>query len=71
MPTLRILRLYEPRAQNRYVINPRRIGGSVTLSSNYNNKFALDISPNFSIFDQEGRNAYGFILHLDIALMTN
>jgi hypothetical protein len=51
---------YEPRAQNRYVINPRRIGGSVTLSSNYNNKFALDISPNFSIFDQEGRNAYGF-----------
>jgi hypothetical protein len=44
--------------------------GSVTLSSNYNNKFALDISPNFSIFDQEG-HAYGFILHLDIALMTN
>jgi hypothetical protein len=42
------------------------MGGSVTLSSNYNNKFALDISPNFSIFDQEGRNAYGFILHLDI-----
>jgi hypothetical protein len=27
---------YEPRAQNRYV-NPRRMGGSVTLSSNYNN----------------------------------
>ena len=53
---------YEPRAQNRYVINPRRIGGSVTLSSNYNYKFALDISPNFSIFDQEGRNTYGFYI---------
>ena len=51
---------YEPRAAGRYVINPRRIGGSVTLSSNYNKKFALDVSPNFSVFDQAGRNAYGF-----------
>ena len=51
---------YEPRATGRYVINPRRIGGSVTLSSNYNKKFALDVSPNFSVFDQAGRNAYGF-----------
>jgi hypothetical protein len=51
---------YEPRAAGRYVINPRRVGGSVTLSSNYNKKFALDVSPNFSVFDQAGRNAYGF-----------
>ncbi|MDG2431383.1 DUF5916 domain-containing protein [Flavobacterium sp.] len=53
---------YEPRAAGRYVINPRRVGGSVTLSSNYNKKFALDVSPNFSVFDQAGRNAYGFYI---------
>ena len=53
---------YEPRAQNRYVINPRRIGGSLSLSSNYNYKFALDAGPNFSKFDQEGRNSYGFYI---------
>jgi hypothetical protein len=53
---------YEPRAQNRFVINPRRIGGSLNLSSNYNYKFALDLSPNISFFDQEGRKSYGFFV---------
>lgn len=53
---------YEPRAQGRYVINPRRIGGSLSLSSNYNYKFAVDAGPNFTKFDQEGRNNYSFYI---------
>jgi hypothetical protein len=53
---------YEPRAENRFVINPKRIGGSLNLSSNYNYKFALDLSPNITFFDQAGRKSYGFFV---------
>ncbi|MEP7094170.1 MAG: DUF5916 domain-containing protein [Flavobacterium sp.] len=50
---------YEPRAENRYVIIPRKIESWATLSTNYNNKFALDLNPSISILDQPGRMSYG------------
>lgn len=36
---------YEPRTANRYFVNPETFGGFFNFSSNYNNKFALDLSP--------------------------
>lgn len=50
---------YEPRADNRYVIIPRKIESWASLSTNYNKKFALDLNPSFVISDEPGRMAYG------------
>lgn len=50
---------YEPRAENRYVIIPRKIESWGSISTNYNNKFALDLNPSISILDQPGRMSYG------------
>ncbi len=36
---------YEPRVANRFFVNPENLGGWFYFSSNYNNKFALDINP--------------------------
>jgi hypothetical protein len=51
---------YEPRAANRYVIRPTKIGGFVYISTNYNNAFAIDLNPSYAVFDEAGRNSYGF-----------
>ncbi|MGZ9676732.1 DUF5916 domain-containing protein [Flavobacterium sp. GNP001] len=51
---------YEPRSANRFVIRPTRIGGFIYISTNYNNPFALDFNPSFSVFDEAGRKSYGF-----------
>ncbi|RTZ02846.1 hydrolase [Flavobacterium sp. RSP49] len=53
---------YEPRSADRFVIKPTKIGGFVYLSSNYNNPFAINFNPSFAIFDETGRNSYGFSL---------
>ncbi|MWB95280.1 hydrolase [Flavobacterium sp. GA093] len=53
---------YEPRADNRYVIIPRKIESWGSISTNYNNKFAVDFNPSISIADEPGRMAYGFDL---------
>lgn len=51
---------YEPRAANRFVIRPTRIGGFIYISTNYNNPFAVDFNPSYNAFDEAGRNTYGF-----------
>lgn len=50
---------YEPRADNRYVIIPRKIEAWGSVSTNYNNKFALDLNPSIVFADEPGRMAYG------------
>lgn len=50
---------YEPRTANRYSIDPTRLGGSLTISTNYNNKFAYDIYPSFTVFNEPGRKSIG------------
>ncbi|MBF4508473.1 carbohydrate binding family 9 domain-containing protein [Flavobacterium sp. JLP] len=50
---------YEPRAENRYVIIPRKFEAWASVSTNYNHKFAIDLNPSISIADQSGRMAYG------------
>jgi hypothetical protein len=51
---------YEPRAENRYVIIPSRIGSWFYFSSNYNYKLAFDFNPSITKLDEEGRITYGF-----------
>lgn len=50
---------YEPRAANSYVIIPRKIESWASISTNYNNKFALDLNPSITVFDEQGRMSYG------------
>jgi hypothetical protein len=53
---------YEPRTENRFLIFPNKYGGSFYFSSNYNNKFAVDIRPSVTILSEAGRNSFGFYL---------
>jgi hypothetical protein len=50
---------YEPRAENRYVIIPRKIEAWASVSTNYNKKFAIDLNPSIAIADESGRIAFG------------
>jgi hypothetical protein len=50
---------YEPRTANRFVILPERLSSWFYISTNYNNKFAIDINPSFAIFNEKNRNTYG------------
>ncbi|WP_291285825.1 DUF5916 domain-containing protein [Flavobacterium sp.] len=50
---------YEPRAENRYVIIPRKVELWGSVSTNYNKKFALDLNPFIIFADEAGRMAYG------------
>ena len=51
---------YEPRAANRFVIRPTRVGGFIYMSTNYNNPFSFDFNPSYNAFDEAGRNTYSF-----------
>ncbi|TDD78685.1 DUF5916 domain-containing protein [Flavobacterium caseinilyticum] len=53
---------YEPRTADRFVIRPTKIGGFIYISTNYNNNFAIDFNPSYAVFDEAGRNSYGFSL---------
>jgi len=47
---------YETRTEGRYLIFPRRLQTWMTISTNYNNKFAVDFYPFYAILDEPGRN---------------
>lgn len=51
---------YEPRADNRYVAIPRKFDSWASISTNYNHKFALDLNPSVTFYDESGRMSYGF-----------
>jgi hypothetical protein len=51
---------YETRAENRFLIKPKQYGANAYISSNYNNKFAVDANSYFAILDEIGRKSYGF-----------
>ncbi|HWR94437.1 MAG TPA: DUF5916 domain-containing protein [Flavobacterium sp.] len=59
-----IYNFYEPGSedQSTYFIEPKYIGATFNYSSNYNRKFAIDIIPNYRIYDQEDRENYGFVV---------
>lgn len=50
---------FDPRLGiNRYSINPDKYGGWVYVSTNYNYKFALDIEPSYTKYNEKGREVY-------------
>jgi len=50
---------YEPRVENRYFVNPKNAGGYFYFSSNYNNKFAIDLNPYITHVLNENRYKAG------------
>jgi hypothetical protein len=53
---------YEARTEARYVILPERYNAWLYISTNYNNKFAFDFNPSYSIFNETKRRTYEFSL---------
>lgn len=50
---------YESRVDGRYVNIPKNVYSSIYFSSNYNRKFALDITPYCTITSEKNRASYG------------
>ncbi len=46
--------------QQRFVVIPDNYNGTFTFSSNYARKFAIDIQPSFTYFNEKNRLNYGF-----------
>ncbi|HEU4791982.1 MAG TPA: DUF5916 domain-containing protein [Flavobacterium sp.] len=57
-----IYNYYEPRAEGRYSIDPTRFGSWFSLSTNYNNKFAVDFNPSFAVLNEAKRTTFSFYL---------
>jgi hypothetical protein len=53
---------YEPRVNGRFMIFPERIHGNFFISTNYNNKFAIDLRPGFGFVNEPGRNFLGMMI---------
>ena len=51
---------YESRTADRYLITPAKINMSLYISTDYNKSFAVDFNPSYQIYNEEGRNSYGF-----------
>ncbi|WP_339657801.1 DUF5916 domain-containing protein [Flavobacterium frigidarium] len=51
---------YEARTENTYVILPERYNSWFYLSTNYNNRFAIDFNPSYTIFSENKRETYEF-----------
>ena len=50
---------FDPRIGiNGSVINPARYGSSLYISTNYNKRFAIDINPSYTKYDEKGRYLY-------------
>ena len=56
---VRLYNYYEPRVEDRFVINPTGYGSFFYISTNFNNKFAFDFNPNIYINNEKGRVSYG------------
>ena len=50
---------YEPRAEGRFMLFPERFGANMWISTNYNNKFAIDLNPEFAIVNEKNRMFFG------------
>lgn len=53
---------YEPRIEGKFYIRPQSFNTWVYVSTNYNNKFAVDFNPSYSKANNPKQNAYGFYL---------
>ncbi|PKB16071.1 DUF5916 domain-containing protein [Flavobacterium sp. 5] len=53
---------YEPRTDGLYSIDPTRFGSWFEISTNYNNKFAIDLNPSIALFGEPKRMSYGLYI---------
>lgn len=53
---------YEPRVDGRFMLFPERISANVYVSTNYNNKFAIDLNPGVGFLNEPGRNFLGMMI---------
>lgn len=51
---------YEPREYNRYVFIPKRMSSYFGIEMNRNHPFTVDLTVSGALFDESGRNQYGF-----------
>jgi hypothetical protein len=56
---LNVSDFYEARTENQFVTIPKNIFSSLYVSTNYNRKFALDINPFATVFNEKNRVQYG------------
>ncbi|WP_432672868.1 DUF5916 domain-containing protein [Flavobacterium sp. SM2513] len=56
---LKVYDFYEARVENQFVTLPKNIYTSLYLSTNYNRKFAIDITPHSKIYNEKKRIMYG------------
>lgn len=61
---LKIYDFYEPRSENqeKFVTIPESFNAYFYFSSNYNRKFALDVNPFATKFNEKDRMNYGFVI---------
>ena len=60
---LEVADFYEARVENQFVTIPQNIYTSLYLSTNYNRKFALDITPYSKFFQEKDRMLYGITIN--------
>ncbi len=53
-----IFDFYNPRVYGRYNFTPEHINLYAYISTNYNRKYAIDISPSYTVYNQEERKNY-------------
>ncbi len=56
---------YEPRTdfEQKFVTIPKTIGSYLYISTNYNRKFAIDLSPSFTFLNEKGRVNYNLFVN--------
>ena len=61
---LEVYDFYEPRSfqQEKFVAIPRNVRSYFLYSTNYNRKFAIDVNPSVTVFDEKDRINYGFLI---------
>ncbi len=57
---LEVYDYYGPRTEGRFAINPGQMGSWLFISTNFNNKFAFDFNPYFSLTNEKSRSNFGF-----------
>lgn len=53
---------YQPQTTGRYSYVPRSFESILIFSSNYNRAFALDVQPQFRIYDERARKDFGILI---------
>ena len=59
---IKVYDFYEARVEDRFVTIPQNVYTAFILSTNYNRKFALDITPYGKFFNEKDRKMYGITI---------